>query len=161
MGRLCNISPSAVRDLSLGNEFVMFSGRFAGRSFEITLPIESIRAIYCRDSGQGLAFEDEDFAAAESLVTEQETSVLNPEIAAEETAVKDGDAEKKAPTCGWSSHFCDQSTGCKSVYWKALTISFALQTPALQPPRPLLVRSLLPLIDRPHHSQKSLLFVVP
>ena len=97
-----NISPSAVRDLSLGNEFVMCSGRFAGRSFEITLPIESIRAIYCRDSGQGLAFEDEDFAAAESLVTEQETSVLNPEVAAEETAVKDGDAEKKAPTCGWS-----------------------------------------------------------
>ncbi|HBF61808.1 MAG TPA: ClpXP protease specificity-enhancing factor [Gammaproteobacteria bacterium] len=92
-----NISPSAVRDLSLGNEFVMCSGRFAGRSFEITLPIESIRAIYCRDSGQGLAFEDEDFAAAESLVTEQETSVLNPEVAAEETAVKDGDAEKKGP----------------------------------------------------------------
>ena len=35
--------------------------------------------------------------AAESLVIEQETLVLNPEVAAEETAVKDGDAEKKGP----------------------------------------------------------------
>ena len=68
-----NISPSAVRDLSLVTSSLC-SGRFAGRSFEITLPIESIRAIYCRDSGQGLAFEDEDLRRP-SLVTEQETSV--------------------------------------------------------------------------------------
>lgn len=94
-----NISPSAVRDLSLGNEFVMCSGRFAGRSFEITLPIESIRAIYCRDSGQGLAFEDEDFATADSdsLSVEQKTAVLDTDGAAEETAAKVSDAGKKGP----------------------------------------------------------------
>ena len=94
-----NISPSAVRDLSLGNEFVMCSGRFAGRSFEITLPIESIRAIYCRDSGQGLAFEDEDFANAdsESLSTEQKTLLQDAEAMAEEQTVKVSDAEKKGP----------------------------------------------------------------
>lgn len=56
-----NISPTAVKDLSLGNDYVMCFGRFSGRNFEIVLPIESIRAIYCRDSGQGLAFEDEAF----------------------------------------------------------------------------------------------------
>ncbi len=56
-----NISPTAVKDLSLGNDYVMCFGRFFGRNFEIVLPIESIRAIYCRDSGQGLAFEDEAF----------------------------------------------------------------------------------------------------
>ena len=38
----------------------MCEGRFSGRSFELTLPVESVRAIYCRDSGQGLAFDDED-----------------------------------------------------------------------------------------------------
>ncbi len=94
-----NISPSAVRDLSLGNEFVMCSGRFAGRSFEIALPIESIRAIYCRDSGQGLAFEDEDFANADSdaLATEQKTLLQDAEATAEDQAVKASDVEKNGP----------------------------------------------------------------
>ena len=94
-----NISPSAVRDLSLGNEFVMCSGRFAGQSLEITLPIESIRAIYCRDSGQGLAFEDEDFSNTDSdaLATEQKTHLQDAEATAEEQAVKVSDAEKKGP----------------------------------------------------------------
>ena len=91
-----NLSPNAVRDLSLGNEFVMCNGRFAGRNFEIMLPIESIRAIYCRDSGQGLAFEDEDFSAADS-----DSISGKPEPAADEPAskkpVKDSDGEKKAP----------------------------------------------------------------
>ena len=49
-----NISPQAVRNLNLGDEFVMCEGRFSGRSIELVLPIASIRAIYCRDSGQGL-----------------------------------------------------------------------------------------------------------
>ena len=55
-----NISPQAVRNLNLGDDFVMCEGRFSGRSMELILPIISIRAIYCRDSGQGLAFDDED-----------------------------------------------------------------------------------------------------
>lgn len=60
-----NISPQAVRNLSLGNDYVMCEGRFSGRSVELILPIESVRAIYCRDSGQGLAFDDEDMLEGE------------------------------------------------------------------------------------------------
>ena len=41
----------------------MCDSRFSGRSIELILPVESIRAIYCRDSGQGLAFDDEDMMA--------------------------------------------------------------------------------------------------
>ena len=63
-----NISPQAVRNLNLGNEFIMCEGRFSGRSIELVLPIESVRAIYCRDSGQGLAFDDEDMLTDESAV---------------------------------------------------------------------------------------------
>ena len=44
----------------------MCEGRFSGRSIELTLPVESVRAIYCRDSGQGLAFDDEDMMSEES-----------------------------------------------------------------------------------------------
>ena len=63
-----NISPQAVRNLNMGNEFIMCEGRFSGRSIELVLPIESVRAIYCRDSGQGLAFDDEDMLTDESAV---------------------------------------------------------------------------------------------
>jgi stringent starvation protein B len=63
-----NISPQAVRNLNLGNEFIMCEGRFSGRSIELVLPIESVRAIYCRDSGQGLAFDDEDMLTDDSAV---------------------------------------------------------------------------------------------
>ena len=61
-----NISPQAVRNLNLGDDFVMCEGRFSGRSMELILPIISIRAIYCRDSGQGLAFDDEDMRAEDA-----------------------------------------------------------------------------------------------
>ena len=56
-----NISPDAVRGLSITDDYLMCEGRFSGRSFEVILPMASIRAIYCRGSGQGLAFEDEDY----------------------------------------------------------------------------------------------------
>jgi len=47
--------------LSITDDYLMCEGRFSGRSFEVILPMASIRAIYCRGSGQGLAFEDEDY----------------------------------------------------------------------------------------------------
>ncbi len=69
-----NLSPQAVRNLSLGNDYVMCEGRFSGRSVELILPIESVRAIYCRDSGQGLAFDDEDLMHDEREGVVQPTS---------------------------------------------------------------------------------------
>lgn len=54
-----NLAPAAVKGLELGKEFVMFNARFGGVSKEITVPIGSIRAIYAKESGRGLAFEDE------------------------------------------------------------------------------------------------------
>ena len=60
-----NVSPQAVRDLNLGDEFVMFNSRFSGRAFEVALPIESVLAIYCRDSGRGLAFDASDMEESE------------------------------------------------------------------------------------------------
>jgi len=69
-----NISPQAVRNLNLGNEYVMCEGRFSGRSIELTLPVESVRAIYCRDSGQGLAFDDED------MMTEDDGAVSTESV---------------------------------------------------------------------------------
>lgn len=58
-----NLGPQAVRDLVLEQDYVMCSSRFAGRAFELFLPMASIRAIYGRDTREGMVFPEEEFAA--------------------------------------------------------------------------------------------------
>ncbi|MGI9307106.1 MAG: stringent starvation protein B [Gammaproteobacteria bacterium] len=52
---ILNISPQAVRDLSVG-ETVSFTARFRGAAFHVILPIESVTGIYARETGSGLSF---------------------------------------------------------------------------------------------------------
>ena len=65
-----NIGANAIRDLELGDEFVMFSSRFDGRVMELSLPIASIKAIYCKDSGEGLVFPEESLGAPSTIAEE-------------------------------------------------------------------------------------------
>lgn len=51
-----NISFDATSSLELGNEFISFSARFAGKPREIIIPIDRVIAIYARENGQGMAF---------------------------------------------------------------------------------------------------------
>jgi stringent starvation protein B len=52
-----NISPTAVRNLDIGNDEVSFDGRFAGRPHRISAPIGAVLAVYAKETGQGMAFE--------------------------------------------------------------------------------------------------------
>lgn len=52
-----NISPSAVQDLSLDNDAVRFSARFAGVSHDIYVPSAAVLGIYARENGRGMMFE--------------------------------------------------------------------------------------------------------
>ncbi len=54
-----NISSGATRDLNLGNEWIMFSGRFDGKPFSVQIPVNAIIAIYARENGQGMIFPEE------------------------------------------------------------------------------------------------------
>lgn len=49
-----NVSPQAVRDLDLGNEFISFNARFAGTPQDVFVPVEGVEAIYSRENGQGI-----------------------------------------------------------------------------------------------------------
>ena len=51
-----NISFDATSSLKLGNEFIEFKARFAGKAREIMVPIRCVIAIYARENGQGMAF---------------------------------------------------------------------------------------------------------
>lgn len=52
-----NISPSAVHALQLENEALWFTGRFAGTSTPVHVPMEAVLGIYARENGQGMFFE--------------------------------------------------------------------------------------------------------
>lgn len=52
-----NLSPDAVHQLVLGNEFLTCSARFGGVAQSISVPVENVAAVYARENGQGMAFE--------------------------------------------------------------------------------------------------------
>jgi len=55
-----NISPSAVRDLEIDNEYVSFVARFSGVSHAVLVPVEAVQAVYARENGQGMMFPEAD-----------------------------------------------------------------------------------------------------
>jgi stringent starvation protein B len=67
-----NMSPNAVRDLVMDDAFVMCSGRFGGQPFELYLPMSSIRAIYAKDTREGMVFPEEEALMVDAAETEQE-----------------------------------------------------------------------------------------
>ena len=55
-----NVHTQAVKAIELGNEFITFSARFGGTSHGINLPIQSVLAIFARENGQGIFFQEEE-----------------------------------------------------------------------------------------------------
>lgn len=55
-----NISPGAIRDLVIGEEFVAFSGRFGGIPHEIFAPIDAVMGIVAKENGEGMWFPREE-----------------------------------------------------------------------------------------------------
>lgn len=54
-----NISPTAVMDLDISNDSVVFNGRFGGVATDIFVPVTAVIGIYARENGKGMVFEDE------------------------------------------------------------------------------------------------------
>lgn len=53
-----NIAPRAVDNLELSNDHVLFNARFAGKPMQVNFPIESVLAIYAKENGQGMVFNE-------------------------------------------------------------------------------------------------------
>lgn len=51
-----NLSLEATSKLRLGNDFIEFTARFAGKPRDIMVPVGRVTAIYARENGQGMAF---------------------------------------------------------------------------------------------------------
>jgi len=62
-----NVAPRAVRGLDFHDAWVCFECRFGGAPMQVELPMASVLAIYARETGAGMAFEeDEGRAGAEA-----------------------------------------------------------------------------------------------
>ena len=54
-----NLSPSAVRDLDLSNDYINFKARFSGKSMNVYFPVTAVLAIYANENGRGMVFQEE------------------------------------------------------------------------------------------------------
>jgi stringent starvation protein B len=59
-----NISPQAVEGLMLSNDAIAFRARFGGIATDVYVPIDSVLAIYAKENGRGMVFNEEDSGPA-------------------------------------------------------------------------------------------------
>lgn len=57
---ILNINYSAVQNLVLDNDAVLFNARFSGKPFNVYVPMAAVLGIYSKENGQGTMFKDED-----------------------------------------------------------------------------------------------------
>ena len=60
-----NLSPTAVRNLVIGNDRIHFGARFGGVARELSVPSEAVLGIYARENHQGMVFPQPEYPTAE------------------------------------------------------------------------------------------------
>lgn len=55
---ILNTSLSAAHNLEIGNELIEFNARFGGAATHVSIPISAVLAIYARENGQGMVFNE-------------------------------------------------------------------------------------------------------
>ena len=74
-----DVSPSAVRQLVIGNDEIVFNARFSGRPMDVMVPIAAVMGIYARENGHGMLFpEDEAEEGASPPAEEDPTPPSQP-----------------------------------------------------------------------------------
>ena len=62
-----NLAPSAIQQLELDNAFISFSARFGGVAQNVYCPMNSILAIYAKENGEGMMFNEETHGELDEL----------------------------------------------------------------------------------------------
>lgn len=81
-----NIVPHAVHKLNMSNDAITFSARFGGVSKDIYVPIAAVLGLYAKENGQGLFFDPDEYAHAQTEQNALEST--QPEILKPETPKK-------------------------------------------------------------------------
>lgn len=62
---ILNLMPSAIRNLHMGNDELEFSARFGGKPRTVYVPIGAILAIYAKENGKGMFFDENEMPPPE------------------------------------------------------------------------------------------------
>ena len=89
-----NISYSATHNLMLGNDAITFQARFGGRPVDISIPAAAVQAIYGRETGEGMVFDDDSSVSAVAVIGDEADSF---DSGSENTAVDEADDRPKKP----------------------------------------------------------------
>lgn len=57
---ILNVAPEAVQELNMAGEEVSFNARFSGKPMHVSVPISAALAIYARENGRGMVFNDDE-----------------------------------------------------------------------------------------------------
>jgi stringent starvation protein B len=82
-----NISSGAIRNLTIGEEYVLFDGRFSGSPFEVCVPIGAVLALVSKETGDGMWFPENDYSPDNQVQPETSDAQSEPN--------KDGPTKKK------------------------------------------------------------------
>jgi stringent starvation protein B len=66
---ILNLAPHAIRHLNMDNDWISFSARFSGKSFNVMFPVQATMAIYAAENQQGMVFETQPQTAAAPVDT--------------------------------------------------------------------------------------------
>lgn len=83
-----NVNYTAVKDLHIDNDAVVFSARFGGVAQHIYVPIHRVGGIFARENGQGMFFEVADRYEPEPTEKSVPQSVDAPEVPAKKSHLK-------------------------------------------------------------------------
>ena len=92
-----NIGPQAIRNLSISDEYVMFSGRFSGIAHEIYAPIGAIMGIITKENGEGMWFPRDDGEGPEKSPDGSSPGGFPLQGSSESSAGALGEKPKKGP----------------------------------------------------------------
>lgn len=53
-----NLGPIAVNNLDMANDYITFNARFGGKAMDVSFPVSSVLAIYAKENGQGMVFNE-------------------------------------------------------------------------------------------------------
>lgn len=62
---ILNISPLACRGLHLENDRIIFSARFSGVATQVYAPPSAILAVYAKENGRGMVFNEDEYSEDE------------------------------------------------------------------------------------------------
>lgn len=56
---ILNVSPEACRGLHLDNDKIIFTAKFSGEAMQVMIPPAAVIALYSKENGRGMLFNDE------------------------------------------------------------------------------------------------------